>query len=80
MLGQSIQFLEGRLYLVLRPEELHKFLCDTLSINRVTVTDRLLIRPCLISLVARASTETNPIIILMMISVTGTISVGGIAV
>ena len=80
MLGQSIQSLEGSLYFVLPPQELYKFLCDTLSISQVTVTARLLNLPCFICLVARASTESNPIIISIMTSVTDTISVGGIVV
>ena len=81
ILGQSIQSLVGSLYLVLPPQKLHEFHCDTLSTsNRASVTARLLNRPWLISLVAKASTESNSINIFMMISVTGTISVGGIVV
>jgi hypothetical protein len=33
ILGQSIQSLEGSLYFVLLPQQLHEFLCDTLSIS-----------------------------------------------
>jgi len=76
ILGQSIQFLEGSLYLVLAPQQLHEFFCYALSISSISVTAHLPNRPCLISLVARASTESNSIIILMMISVTDTIAVG----
>src|SRR6267154_3456334 len=73
IIGQSIQFLEGSLYLVLPEHQLHVFLCDTLSISSVSVSTRLLSRPCLICLVARARTESNSTIILMMIFATGTI-------
>src|SRR5882757_3517347 len=38
ILGQSIQFLEGTMYPVLPPQQLHEFLCDTLSTSNVSVT------------------------------------------
>ena len=77
---QLIQFLEGSLYLVPPPDQLHEFLCVTLSIGSVSVTAGLLKRPCLICLVARASTESSSTMILIMIPVTDIISVGGIFV
>ena len=80
ILGQSIQFLEGSLYFVLPQQQLDVFLCDTLSISSVSVTARLLNRPCLICLVARARTESSTTNILMIISATDNIAVGGILV
>ena len=78
VLGQSIQSLEGILYLVLPPQHLHEFLCNTLSMGNVYVAVHLLNRPCFICFVVRASTESNSTITLTMISVI--IGVGGIVV
>ena len=82
VLRQPIQSLEGSLYLVFFPPQLlHEFLYDTLNISHVThiyLTAHLLIRPCLICFVAKASTESDSTIILTMRSII--IGVGGIVV
>src|SRR6267154_972964 len=78
VLRQPIQSVEGTLYLVFSfPSQLlHEFLCDTLSMNKVYLMAHSLNRPCLISLVAKASTESNSTIILVMRYII--IRVGGI--
>ena len=75
---QLIQSLERNLYLVLSPQHLHEFLCNTLSMANVCVIVHLLNRPSFISFVARAITESNSTITLTMISVI--IGVGGMVV
>jgi len=68
---QPIQSFEGSLYLVFPspPQPFHELLCDTLSISNDYLMAHLLNRPCLICFVAKASTESNSAIILMMRSV-----------
>jgi hypothetical protein len=78
VLGQSIQSLEGSLYLVLSPQHLYEFSCNALSMGNIYVMVYLLNRPCFISFVARARTESNSTITLTMISVI--IGVGGLVV
>ena len=78
ILGQSIQSLENCFDLALAQQLLRKLLCGTLSHGQCMRAVHLLNRPCLICLVARASTESNSIIILTIISVI--IGVGGIVV
>ena len=79
-LRQPIQSLEGSLCLVVPfpPQLLHEFLCDKLNIINVYPIAHLLNRPCFICFVAKASTERNSIIILIMRSII--IGVGGIVV
>ena len=69
VLGQSIQSVENCLNLALPQQLLCKLFCDTLNQVRCIRAEHLLNRPCLICLVARASTESNSTIILTMISV-----------
>ena len=78
VLGQSIQSVENCLNLALPQQLLRELYCDTLSQGKRIRAEYLLNRPCLICLVARASTESNSTIILTMISVI--IGVGGIVV
>ena len=69
VLGQSVQSLENCLNLALPQQLLRELFCDTLSQVRCIRAKHLLNRPCLICLVARASTESNSTIILTIISV-----------
>ena len=78
VLRQPIQSCESSEYLVLPPQYLHEFLCHTLSMGNVYLAVHSLNLPCFISFVVKASTESNSIIILTMISVI--IGVGGIVV
>ena len=78
VLGQSIQSVENCLDLCLPQQLLRELFCDTLSHGQCIRARHLLKRPCLICLVARASTESNSTIILTMIFVI--IGVGGIVV
>ena len=76
--GQAIQSIQDSLYLVLPPQFLQEFLCDTLRMAEVYATMHSLNRPCLICFVARASTESNSAIIFTMTSVI--MGVGGILI
>ena len=78
VLGQSIQSLENCLNFALPQQLLRELFCDTWSHGQGILGTHLLNRPCLICLVARASTESNSTNILTMISVI--IGVGGIVV
>src|SRR5258708_39615410 len=77
-MGQSIQSIQRSLYLILPAQQLHEFPCDTLSTHNIYLAVHLLIRPCFICFVVKASTESNSTIILTMIFVT--IGVGWIVV
>src|SRR6266852_1483349 len=78
VLSQSIQSLKESLYLVLPPQHLHEFLCNTLNMENIYMTVLLLNCPCFICFIVKASTESNSAITLAMISVI--IGVGGIVV